>query len=56
VTKAELLDAKGEAIGTVTGFLYEPVHLAGGTLLVPEKDLRNAHALRLASGAEVRLK
>lgn len=55
-TTVELLDAGGKTIGTVTGFLYEPVHLAGGTLLVLEKDLRSADALRLPNGSQVRLK
>lgn len=51
----ELLDARGQAIGTVTGFLYAPVHLGGGTLLVPEKELHSADALRLPTGSTVRL-
>lgn len=43
----ELLDAKGQKIREVTGSFYGTHHLPGGSVLVPERDLEGAKAIRI---------
>lgn len=50
-----LLDEKGEQVGTTTGFFYGTHHLPGGSLLIPEHELAEAKAIRLANGQSLTL-